>query len=406
MQGRLMARRFAYGPPADAAELAALLAVIGPTFNVAPDLMAARAATIGAASFRAVREGKQIAGGAVLLPMGQFFGGHSVSMTGIGMVAVAPEHRGHGAAIALMRAIIGELHEQGTALSTLYPALFPLYRQVGYELAGGRFEIQLPLGRINVREPSREIRAIENGGDDAAMKAVYAMRAAASPGNLDRSANLWGRVRNVRGRDARGVLVIDPQSGSADGYAWFLNAESKDAHYGIHVTDLAASSPAAGRRLLQFFADFRSIADPVTWHGSDRDMLLMLMPDRGAKVRLADHWMVRIVNVKAALEQRGWPAGVRGELHLDLRDDLVSPNQGRGILELTDGAAQMRAGGRGDVVLEVRDLAPLYTGFRSPQNLVSSGQLQLASHVKDADALLALVATAFAGATPWMSDMF
>jgi predicted acetyltransferase len=401
-----MARRFAYGPPADAAELAALLEVIGPTFNVAPDLMTARAAAIGAESFRTVREGGRVAGGAVLLPMGQYFGGRSVAMTGIGMVAIAPEHRGHGAAIALMREIIGELHEQGTALSTLYPALFPLYRQVGYELAGGRFEIQLSLGRINVREPSREVRAIENDADDAAMKAIYAVRAAANPGNLDRSANLWSRVRNFRGRDARGVLVVDPQSESADGYAWFLNAESKDAHYGIHVTDVAASSPVAGRRLLQFLADFRSIADPVTWHGSDRDVLLMLLPDRAAKVRLVDHWMVRIVNVKAALEQRGWPAGVRGELHLELRDELVPANQGRWTLEVAEGAAQVRDGGRGDVALDVRDLAPLFTGFRSPQDLALSGQLQLASHVKDAATLRAHAATVFAGPTPWMSDMF
>ena len=99
---------------------------------------------IGAENFRAIGD----AGGLILIPMAQYYGGHAVPMTGIGAVAVSPEFRGRGAATKLMRAAVREMHDEGMALSTLYPATEPLYRRAGYEQAGVQFAVRIALTSI------------------------------------------------------------------------------------------------------------------------------------------------------------------------------------------------------------------------------------------------------------------
>src|SRR5919108_5211877 len=66
---------------------------------------------------RVVRRDGRVIGGLTLIPMGQFFGGRSVPMTGIGGVGVDPGERSTGAASTLMREVLSELHTQGVALS-------------------------------------------------------------------------------------------------------------------------------------------------------------------------------------------------------------------------------------------------------------------------------------------------
>lgn len=40
-------------------------------------------------------------------------------------------------------------------------------------------------------------------------------------------------------------------------------------------------------------------------------------------------WMVRVVDAPKALTERGYPAGLDGELHIEFRDDLLPSNDGR-----------------------------------------------------------------------------
>ena len=65
-----------------------------------------------------------------------FWGGRPVPASQVSGLSVGAEHRGRGAATALLRAYLAEAAEAGAAVSTLFPATVQLYRRLGYEYAG------------------------------------------------------------------------------------------------------------------------------------------------------------------------------------------------------------------------------------------------------------------------------
>ena len=114
-----MAATLAIATDGDRPQLAALLAHAF-AFPVADtDTWYARA---GRDNVLAYRDGPSLLGGLITIPMGQFFGGRSVPMTGLAGVGVAPEHRGGGTGAAMMAATLRLVRARGAAISALFPS--------------------------------------------------------------------------------------------------------------------------------------------------------------------------------------------------------------------------------------------------------------------------------------------
>jgi len=352
----------------------------------------------GPENVRVLRSGGKVAGGLLLAPMGQWFGGRSVPMNGIVAVAIPPEHRGGGAATTLMRETVRQLRDEGFPLSALYPSTQTLYRRAGWERAGVKLRITVPMGTIGLAERDLTVRPATEA-DHPAMEACYAARAKASQGLLDRGPYVWGRVRASEDDVIHGYVV--EESGRVTGYTHFCHERPAEGMQRIWCTDLVATTPAAGRRLLSFLGDHRTLAGEVGWHAAPSDPFLGLLPEnRGVTVKARTVWMLRLCDVERALAERGWPVGVDAELHLDVADDLIPENAGRWTVRVAGGRAEVARGGRGTLRCDVRGLASLYTGFLSPHDAVVSGALE-----GPADAGAAATA-AFAGPFPWMADGF
>jgi predicted acetyltransferase len=351
----------------------------------------------GLQNVRVIRDGGALQGALVILPMGHWFGGRAVPMAGIAAVGIAADHRGRGAGTRLMRATVEELHETGCALSVLYPATQPIYRRQGYEQAGTHFEVRLAASDVDVHDRTLALRPIVPD-DHSAIEDLYRQWARGAPGNLDRNAFIWHRVRETSEEKALGFCVCRGER--IEGYVYYLQKRSTPGWYSLHVTDYVAATPDAGRRLLAFFADHRSQADEVLWRSGPADPLLMLLAEQRHTRKLKDYWMLRIVHVAAALEARGYPLQHSAELHLDIRDDVLPTNTGRIVLEVADGHGYVKAGGAGDLQIDVRGLAALYTGFLSPH------ELALAGYAEGHDQAFAAAAAIFAGPAPWMRDHF
>src|SRR5262249_25447711 len=103
---------------------------------------------------------------------------------------------------------------------------------------------------------------------------------------------------------------------------------------------------------------------------------------------------------KRALTERGYIEGVTDELHLDVRDDLIPENQGRFVLSIAGGKGKVKRGGKGRLRLDVRGLAPLYTGHMHPASLAVAGLLT--GHADE----IRKAATIFSSPAPWMPDYF
>jgi predicted acetyltransferase len=333
------------------------------------------------------------------IPMGMYFGGRGVPMVGIAGVGVAPEARGRGAGAALMRAAVQEMGEEGVALSGLYPATQPLYRRVGYEQAGHRFEVRLPVRFVDTRERGMEVRPVTEA-ETPAVKACFAAFGAAFNGALDRTEYIWGRIRANRDITYHGFAAVG-DTGAIEGYVYLSQTRKMDrGRQDLTLSDLAFTTARAGRRLLAFLADFSSMADDIVLYGGPLHPALFLLSEQRYRMDLREHWMLRVCDVPRAMEARGYAPGPRAELHLDIRDELLPKNQGRWTVSVEGGRAAVAKGGRGDLRLDVRALAPLYSG------LISARQLRLLGHLEGDDAAVGAADSIFAGPAPWQSDMY
>src|SRR5688500_12334263 len=109
-----------YGPSDPSHDVPAMGRIMGHAFAFSPEDFPAWHEQAGPGNFRVVRDGAgTILGNLVLIPMGQFFGGRSVPMTGVAGVGVATEARGRGVATVLMREAMREIRDSGVPISTL-----------------------------------------------------------------------------------------------------------------------------------------------------------------------------------------------------------------------------------------------------------------------------------------------
>lgn len=393
-----------YGPMNAERDLPAVARLIAHAFGGTRDGSSTWITSAGAEHVRTLRDVDAETPAACFLriPMGQYFGGRSVPMLGIAGVAVAPESRGRGHALKMMREAILEAKRDGFPLSCLYASTQSLYRQVGYEQAGHRCEIRIPLSQIDVRERAAPIAPISES-DRPHIRACYTAMAPRFNGMLDRTDYCWNRVENFREEQYTGFAVpsTSPSDAAVDAYAYMSQRRKPDTgRHDVALTDLAYTTPAAGRRLLGFFADFATVGDDLVFHGGPHHPILALLSQQRFTVRLKDYWMLRLVDAKAALEARGYSPGLSAEVHLDLRDDLIPDNNRRMVLHVEDGHATVRDGGRADLVLDIKALAAVYSG------LVPARALPLMGHAAGDDRSLATLGAALNDGTPWMTDYF
>ena len=349
---------------------------------------------------RLARVGGRLVGGLMRIPMGHWFGGQRVSALGLAGVAVGAAARGGGVALGMLREVFGEARREGIAVSSLYPSTVALYRKAGYELAGHYCSTKLTLAecpRFRSELTLDELTA----EDEPAVEALYARTASERSGYLDRAPYNWARVRTARGTPMVGVGVRG--ASGLEGYAYLRHSPSSGFPNDLALSDFVAATPAACLKLFDFLACHRSTSEHALWHGGAVDGRLFPLPDKIYKVTVESTWMLRILDVERALEQRGYP-DVERELSLEVSDDVLAENRATYRLRVAGGHALVeRAGGAGNVRLDVRALAALYTGFVSPAELARVGLLTGSPRALQT---LALLFGGSAGSAPAMADYF
>ena len=353
------------------------------------------------ANLRALRHPDEPANPAAILlqiPMGQFFGGRTIPLLGVAGVAVAPEHRGRGFARSMMHAFVREARDQGFPLAGLYASTHSLYRQIGFEHAGFRFQYRIPFSHIpRHRIPTPVVPLAD--ADMPAVHRAYANFARRFNGPLDRGSYIWSRIRKLRETAYTGFGIPD-DSGNLLGYLFLHQGRRPDGRQDIQLSDFVFLSLPAGQRLLTFLADFAMMAEDLTFFGGPEHPALSLLPQQRHEVLLKDTWFLRVLDPAAALAARGYSAALDAELHLHVTDDAIPENSGPYVLRVRRGDADVSRGGRGDLRCSSNGLAALFSSFASPH------QASLAGWCQGPPDALDLAAGLFAGTPPWMSDMY
>jgi predicted acetyltransferase len=340
----------------------------------------------GPGSVRVACMGGVVRGGLIEVPMGQWFGGKSVPMLGIAGVAIAAEERGRGLALELLRAALRSARARGLVLSTLYPATYGLYRKAGYELAGSLCRVTLQLRQLARGKRPLHIQSLAEG-DRAEAEALYREVSRHRPGHLDRGPYVWDRVRRPNLEAARALGAMGPHG--LQGYVYARTSARPNQPFDLVLSDFVSTGPAAYQTLLAFLADHSTTAERVTWYGGLADARLFGLPQRVAQVAVEDYWMLRLVDVKGALLGRGYP-NVDLAVELSVEDAFLPENSGQYSLSVRGGVPALEEA-RGSSLrahLSVGALAALYSGFLSPRELQSAGQLDADEPSQRALALL------------------
>ena len=331
----------------------------------------------------------------VLYPFRAWVRGARVPLTGIGSVAVSPEHRRRGIADALVRACLREMRQRGDTLSMLYSFRGDFYRRFGWGVVEMPAMMSLPPALLPASDEAQRVRRLRTP-DRPLVQALYEKHVR-ERGHfaLERKPEWW--ERRLWGYEGEWV-VYERRRGQIEGYLhvqidagdgpWKLVltvneyvAHTADAHRGLtgylhglrdQAVEVIFATPADAPWALQ-------LGDAANLRG---DLKLSVLRTTG---HLGYGAMLRLLDVKGALEALPVSPQARGEVVLDVRDDMLPQNERAWRVHARDGRLSVRAesarGGPGRdqrprLVTSAEMLAVIAAGAVSPVRAAETGLVE------------------------------
>lgn len=288
-----------------------------------------KTAAIEAGRMIGVRDGDRLVAHATLRPFRQYWGGRSLPMAGIAAVVVAPNYRGRGVGTLLMRAVVQRGIEVGDVVSALYPATIPLYRRLGWEVAGSQHRISIDAAALRALGPgAADVRRVDQGDLDAVLDHVrrhWSTLGASGPKELEADTTRHSltdpKVFCYRTDD--GLLM----------YSW------EKGEFVVH--HLTARSEQSARALWSLVGSGSSVAKTVHAYVGPHDPVHLLLPDTASNETHQERWMFRLLDAPAAFEGRGYPTGARLDVPLTIVDPLADGSDGAWVLRISDGKGSL-----------------------------------------------------------------
>lgn len=316
----------------------------------------------------------RIAGTCKVREYRQFFGGAAVPMGGIASVAVSPAGRGHGVATAMLDGVMPQMRERGDCLSALYPTVPPLYRGRGWEQTGNYERVLLrpelfallpkPKERLNLRRATK--------ADLPGIHDCYLRFARTVDGMLDRSTAAF-QPEEVLELDI--VDVATAEDGTVLGY---VTGERPDFEK-IIVHDLVADDPETTLGLFASLGRWAGTCEEISLRITDPGWWQLLF-NQPVLHELRNHpWMLRVVDLPAAIGARGWPLAANlapTSVDIEVIDEHAPWQAGRHRLVADAGKVICEPGGEGTVRLHARALGPWYAGSADTAMLRRAGLLE------------------------------
>ena len=326
--------------------------------------------------------------------MGQWWHGRQMPMAGVAGVKVAPEARGRGVGRALLTRLLADIADRGYPVSALFPTTLPLYRSLGWEIAGGKYETELPTRSLAaLARPDQDVAAgvpapagpVPAGPVSAGVPVPAAPLPDGDPAGLRRATpadsaaivQTFSRVHEALldcGPNTRSPADLTDWLDDEDNFAYladdgFLSYRFARGTSELQVDCLVAASAATARAFWQILSSHATMAQTVRACLAPADPVTWLLTEPAAVTTLEESWMLRLIDPAAAVSARGYPAAASVSVVLELEDPVLPRNSGRWALEISGGAGKLaavpqarRAGPGPAVSLGARGFAALFAG--------------------------------------------
>lgn len=295
---------------------------------------------------------------------------------GIGNVSTWADLQGKGHASQLMRDAVACMHERGDALSQLYPFSARYYRKLGWELCGRKY-IYGPFHQRDVKpaDEAASVRPLLNLEDWEILDKAYRRFAPRYFGTLDRMPDRWkGRLEGIL-NDRGQMYIIEDDHGPA-GYmvCTFKTEEGRGNH--CRVVEFGFADDRAVRGLIAFLGRLPVNVCDITIEASPSPDLIPYFLEPYIGLQIQSGFMLRIVEMKRAVEMRGAPAGVSGEVVVGITDEVAPWNAGnwRLVFDQQNASAE-KVSTAPDVAFTVQQFARLYGGAFDPVAAAAFGSL-------------------------------
>ena len=301
--------------------------------------------------------GGQAAASATFHDMRQWWHGRQVPMAGVAGVMVAPEYRGRGVGRRLMTALLDEMAARGYPLSALYPATVPLYRSLGWELAGARDTVVIPARSLlrlvppgavppGTGPPGTVPPGTGTPRDDAAPAPAADLRRA-GPEDAAAVVAVLGQVHEAA-RDC-GPITRDPAMvaewlADRDIYAYLAGDGFLAYQWQHHDLFVACAEAVSGETIRAFWThvgSHASIAEKVYARTGPASAFWWLTAERDADIAHRSRWMLRVVDAPAAIAARGFPEAVSVHVVLHIDDHTRPANSGLWDLAVAGGTGTL-----------------------------------------------------------------
>ncbi len=355
--------------------------------------------------------GRQPAASASFHDMRQWWHGRPVPMAGVAGVMVAPECRGRGVGRRMMTALLDEIAARGYPLSALYPATMPLYRSLGWELAGARDTVVIPARSLRGLTPPDDLAPgdlppgrVPDPGPGPGLRR-------AGPADAGTVIAMLGRVHQAArdcGPITRDAAMVAQWLADPDLYAYlagdgFLAYHWHHRNHDLFVECAEAVSAQTVRAFWTHVGSYASMAEKIYARTSAASAIWWLTGERDVDIEHRSRWMLRVVDAPAAIAARGFPGAVSARAPLHIIDGARPAQAGRWELAVAGGAGALTPSGPapagGELTLGARGLAALYAG--TPVGALRQAGLAAGGTPGGDEALDA----AFA-ATPYMLDAY
>jgi predicted acetyltransferase len=328
----------------------------------------------------------QVVASLVLYPLQVWVRGQKLPVTGVGSVAVSPEHRRRGIGEATMRAALRELRQRGSHFSVLYAFRNSYYRKLGYGVIEYLHQLAISASNLPLADESRRVRRLMLP-DRPAVEALYQRVAEQGHFAMVRSPEWWHQ--RLWGYPGDWVVYEGKRRGQIEGYLYY---EVENSHgpfrLAVSLSEFVAATPEAHRGLVGHLASLRDQVEEIH-HAAPDDHGWATVLRTAQNLRPAAEIgpyldtggvgagaMLRLVDVKGALELLPVAPGARGEVALEIDDPTLPANSRVYHLAAREGRLRVRpepSRRLPRLTLPVDALAPTVAGTLSPVRALETG---------------------------------
>jgi predicted acetyltransferase len=361
--------------------------------------------------FAALEEGAIVGGASAASYRMTVPGGRTVPTAGITHVGVMPTHRRRGVNTALMRAQLEDARDRGESLAVLHASEGGIYRGFGFGMGTYLADLDVETSHSAFHAgytPSGRVRLLPHDEALPRMRPIFDAAVPARPGMLaiDDRWFTWRFAEPTPDKESPTFYAVhETDEGEPDAYAVYKvkhDWPGEIPRNTLIVNELMGATPQATADIWRFVFDIDLVERVrATDRPADEPLLHLAVEPRHLGYSLRDGMYLRLVDLPAALEARGYAGD--GSVVLEVADAFCPWNEGRYELAVSGGAVTCRPTEReADLACSVNELGAVYLGGSR------FGELAAALRVQErTDGAVTRVDTMFRSApAPWCSLPF